>query len=109
MRKTVALLTVALISALAATLLLATVSGAGPVLQLALTGIEPETLVGESGGRLSVYGSGFTTATVSRLVGYGLLDTTFVNSEALQAVVPPGVPAGIYGVQVSEAAISGSG
>jgi hypothetical protein len=63
-------------------------------------------LVDTSGGMLSIYGSGFTTATVSRLVGYGLLDTTYVNSEALRAVVPPGVPASTYDVQVSEDGVS---
>ncbi|MGD2176431.1 MAG: IPT/TIG domain-containing protein, partial [Anaerolineae bacterium] len=106
MVKRVHLLTLVLVAALAGALLLATMAAASPALQLTLTGIEPEQLVSESGGRLSIYGSGFTSATVSRLVGYGLLDTTHINSKALQAVVPAGVPAGTYALQVSEAAIS---
>ncbi|MGD2144527.1 MAG: hypothetical protein PVF54_08635, partial [Anaerolineae bacterium] len=59
-----------------------------------------------SGGALSVYGSGFTSGTVCRLVRHGLLDTTFVNSDALRAVVPPGVPPDTYDVQVSDAGTS---
>lgn len=83
---------------------LATVTAvaARPSPQLTLTGVEPRTLLSTLGGTLSIYGTGFTTATVARLVGYGLLDTTFVNENALRAVVPPGVPAGIYALEVSE-------
>ena len=86
--------------------LLVGIAAAGPLPQLALAGIEPDTLVSQTGGTLSIYGSGFTAATVARLVGFGLLDTTTVNSTALQAVVPPGVPAGVYDLEVSEDTIS---
>ncbi|MFQ6101333.1 MAG: IPT/TIG domain-containing protein [Anaerolineae bacterium] len=106
MRKTVLLVTVALVAALAAVLLLVAFAAAKPLTQLALTGIEPDTLVSETGGTLSIYGSGFTTATISRLVGFGLLDTTYVNGTALLAVVPPGVPAGTYDLQVSQDTVS---
>ena len=106
MRKAVLPVVVTLIAALVAALLLTTIAAARPLDQLALTGIEPDTLVSETGGTLSIYGSGFTTATVARLVGFGLLDTTYVNSTALRAVVPPGLPAGTYDLQVSEDSIS---
>ena len=106
MRKTILLVTVALVAALAAALLLATIVAAKPLSQLALTGVEPDTLVSQTGGTLSIYGSGFTTATVARLVGYGLLDTTYVNSTALMAAVPPGVPAGTYDLEVTDAVTS---
>ncbi len=106
MRKAILLVAVALIAALAAALLLATIAAARPLPQLALTGVEPDTLTSETGGTLSIYGSGFTTATVARLVGFGLLETTYVNSKALMAVVPPGVPAGTYDLQVGDASIS---
>ncbi|RME35368.1 MAG: hypothetical protein D6793_07375, partial [Thermoflexia bacterium] len=79
---------------------------ARPSEQLALTGAEPRTLLSTTGGTLSIYGSGFTTATVVRLVGYGLLDTTFVHPGALRAVVPPGVPPGVYTLEVSESGYS---
>jgi hypothetical protein len=104
MRK--ALLITILIVAAALALLLATVAAASPLSQLTLISVEPDTLISQEGGALSIYGSGFTTTTVGRLVGHGLLNTTYVNSEALQAVVPPGVPAGTYDVQVSQAGMS---
>jgi len=106
MHKTVSFVVVALVAALALTLLLATFVAAKPLSQLTLTGVEPNLLISQIGGTLSIYGSGFTTATVARLVGYGLLDTTYVNSTALQAVVPPGVSSGVYDLQVSEDGIS---
>ncbi len=102
MCKTVLFVAVALTTALAAALLLVTIAAAGPLPQLVLTGIEPDTLTSEAGGTLSIYGSGFTTATVARLVGFGLLETTYVNSTALTAIVPPGIPAGTYDLQASE-------
>lgn len=104
MRK--ALLIIVLIVTPALALLLVGVAAARPLPELALTGIEPDRLVSQEGGALSVYGSDFTTSTVVRLVGHGLLDTTYVNSEALQAAVPPGVPPGTYDVQVSETGAS---
>ena len=92
----------ALILGLIAALATVTVAVARPSPQLTITGVEPRTLLSTTGGTLSIYGTGFTTATVARLVGYGLLDTAFVNQNALRAVVPPGVPAGVYALEVSE-------
>ena len=106
MRRIVILVVVALAAALVAALLLEISAAAKPLPQLALTSVEPNTLVSQTGGTLSIYGSGFTTATVARLVGFGLLNTTYVNSTALLAVVPPGAPTGIYDLQVSEDSIS---
>ncbi|MGB9775026.1 MAG: IPT/TIG domain-containing protein [Anaerolineae bacterium] len=95
-------ISMALILGLAAALVTVSAVAARPSPQLAITGVEPRTMLSTTGGTLSIYGSGFTTATIARLVGYGLLDTTFVNASALRAVVPPGVPAGVYAVEVSE-------
>ncbi len=102
LRRRAVLLVVVLVAGVVAAGLLASRVYAGPLAQLALSGVEPDTLVSQSGGTLSIYGSDFTTATVARLVGYGLLDTAYANSTALQAVVPPGVPAGTYDLEVSE-------
>ena len=66
-----------------------------------LTGLEPDTLIDVAGGSISLYGTGFTAQCAVRLVGYGLLNTTFVNEGALKAQVPAGVPAGTYDVRVS--------
>ncbi|MBE9470871.1 MAG: IPT/TIG domain-containing protein [Chloroflexi bacterium] len=101
MRKSV-LLAVVLVTGVVAVVSLATSAAASPLPQLALTGVEPDTLASQTGGTLSIYGSGFTTATIARLAGFGLLETTYVNSTALMAVVPPGIPAGTYDLQVSE-------
>jgi hypothetical protein len=68
---------------------------------LDITGVEPSTMVDAAGGTLSVYGEGFTADAVVRLVGYGLLPTTFVNETAITAQVPAGTPAGTYDVSVS--------
>lgn len=77
-------------------LLAATVSAQSPLFI-----IEPATLSTETGGTLSIYATGsagatFTTTTTVRLVGYGILSTHYVNPQALQAIVPPGLRAGAY-------------
>jgi len=102
--------TVVLAAGIAAACLLAGVAFAEPVGQLALTGVEPDTLRSETGGAVSVYGSGFITTTLVRLVGFNVLDTEVVNASLLQATVPPGVPDGTYDVQVSASgAFAGEG
>jgi hypothetical protein len=62
--------------------------------------VEPRRIPRETGGRLSIYGEGFGPGAVVRLVGYGLLDTMVVNSTALQAVVPPGLPENRFDLEV---------
>jgi hypothetical protein len=67
-----------------------------------LTDLEPRQVVNDSGATLSIYGSGFDSNCVVQLVGYGLLSTSYVNSRALTASMPPGVPAGTYTLRVSD-------
>jgi hypothetical protein len=62
--------------------------------------IEPDRISRESGGTLSIYGSGFRAGIAVRLVGYGLLDAALLNPTAIRAVVPPGLAEGRYGVEV---------
>lgn len=64
--------------------------------------VEPRSLQTGVGGNISVYGSGFTEDSVVRLKGVGLLTTTFVNTQALMAVVPGTVPPGEYTVEVRD-------
>jgi hypothetical protein len=71
-----------------------------------LSSVEPNTLLSKSGGTLSIYGEGFTTTAVARLVGHGLLETSFVDTTALKATVPPGIPAGTYDLQVMQEPLS---
>ena len=75
-----------------------------PAASLDIVGVEPGTLVSGIGGTLSVYGTGFTSATVVRLIGYGLLATSYVNETALTAQVPASVPVATYDVSVSDGA-----
>jgi hypothetical protein len=101
MRKTIIQAIVVLVIVLAAALLLTAIAAAKPPSQIDVTSIEPDTLPHETGGTISVYGSGFTATTLVRLVGYNVLATSFINENLLQATVPPGVPAGTYDLQVS--------
>ncbi len=78
--------------------------GVTQTVTLTLQSVEPRTLVSNNGGTLSLYGAGFTANTVARLVGYGLLPTTYLNASALTAQAPAGVPAGTYDLQVSDGA-----
>jgi hypothetical protein len=106
MRKLVAFIT-ALVAFTAAALLLTGIATAEPRSQQpTVNSVEPSTMLSEHGGTLSIYGSGFTATAATRLVGYGLLDTSYVDSTALQATVPAGVPAGTYDLQVIQEALS---
>jgi hypothetical protein len=99
MRRFVIGFTALSVAVLAACLLVVAVS-AGP-LPVSIGDVEPDTLSSEVGGMLTIYGSGFTTQTLTRLRGYNVLATTFVNPTLLQATVPPGAPAGTYDLVVS--------
>lgn len=70
--------------------------------------MEPKILVSGEGGPITVYGAGFDPGSVIRLVGWGVLNTTFISPGILQASVPPTLPPGTYGVAVirSDAATS---
>jgi len=69
---------------------------------LSVTGSEPRSLTFEQAATLSVYGSNFSAESRVRLVGYGILATTFINERALTAQIPNNVPLGMYRVEVSD-------
>ncbi len=71
-----------------------------PTPALWLSNVEPNTLVTGREHLISVYGAGFVQGTLVRLVGVGVLSTTFVNSGILQATVPANVPPGTYALEV---------
>jgi hypothetical protein len=73
-----------------------------PVLLVSVSGSEPAQVLSGSAFALSVFGANFTTTTLVRLVGFGLLDTSLVNSGALRAQVPASVPPGRYTVEVTD-------
>jgi hypothetical protein len=66
-----------------------------------ITGVEPGRISPLTGGSLSVYGTGFVQGTAVRLVGHGLLAATVINSMAISAVVPPGLPERTYDLVVA--------
>jgi hypothetical protein len=67
---------------------------------LSLASSEPADATSGQAGSLTVWGSGFQPGMVVRLVGYGLLDTTYVNSGLASAGLPASLPAGKYSIQV---------
>jgi hypothetical protein len=69
---------------------------------LSVTSSEPQRITRGEEGVLSIFGANFTTNTTVRLVGFGLLEATFVNSGALRAKVPNTVSANEYEVEVSD-------
>ena len=81
-----------------------------PTPTLTLTPIQPLVVTGSEPGQaqsgdqivLSVFGANFTPQTVVRLVGVGLLETTFANPNAVTAIVPATAPPGTYRIDVSD-------
>jgi len=72
--------------------------------QLVVTQSEPSSITVGQSGNLSILGANFSKSSIVRLVGYGFLTTTYVNSGALTAALPTSLPAGIYTVEVSDSA-----
>jgi uncharacterized repeat protein (TIGR01451 family) len=62
-----------------------------------LTGVDPVAIANNAAATLTVSGSGFENGAVVVLQGYSTLQTVFVSSTLLQAVVPAGVPGEING------------
>ncbi|MBN1874539.1 MAG: hypothetical protein JXA33_09945 [Anaerolineae bacterium] len=76
--------------------------------------VEPSSLRADIGGTISIYtavGVTFPETCTVRLVEYGILETTYVNPTAIQAIVPAGAKAGNYTLHVldSEGNVIGSG
>ncbi len=69
-----------------------------------MTGSEPSSILSGQEGILSVFGTNFTPQSMVRLVGIGLLQTTFVNGQALTAALPATLPPGKYAVEVVDPA-----
>ncbi|CAG0934533.1 hypothetical protein TFLX_03532 [Thermoflexales bacterium] len=65
-----------------------------------IASIEPTSIRRDRGGTLTVLGDGFEAASVVRLVNVGVLQTTFVNTTTLTALVPTEVKPGTYTVEV---------
>lgn len=81
-----------------------TIAEQTPVPQLTVTHTEPARITAGQSGNLSIIGTNFSANTTVRLVGFGFLNTNFVNSGALTAALPTNLPAGKYTIEVSDPA-----
>ncbi|MBP6015741.1 MAG: IPT/TIG domain-containing protein [Candidatus Promineofilum sp.] len=70
---------------------------AGP---LAITAIQPDTLINDVAVELVVTGRGFVNGSVVVINNFGGLETVFVSGSVLRATVPPGLSPGRYTVKV---------
>ncbi len=70
---------------------------AGPV---AVTGFEPTQVLNSDSRSITVFGVNFASTSVVRLVGVGVLSTSFLNSTTLTAGLPSNLSPGLYQVQV---------
>lgn len=80
--------------------LLTTTTPTIPASPLALTGVQPNTVSNSYSSELAITGQGFQNGAVVVLDGYGGLNTTFVSSNLLTAVLPAAVPAATYTLRV---------
>jgi hypothetical protein len=71
---------------------------------ISVTSSEPSRITRGQEATLSIFGANFTANTTVRLIGFGLLQTTLVNSSALTAKVPNTVATGEYQIEVSDPA-----
>lgn len=69
---------------------------------LRVTSSEPKRVTRGQEMILSIFGANFTSNTTVRLIGFGLLETTLVNSAALTAKVPSSVAVNEYQIEVSD-------
>lgn len=69
---------------------------------ITVTYTEPAQITAGQSATLSILGANFSTSTTVRLVGFGFLATTFVNSSALTAALPASIPVGAYLIKVAD-------
>lgn len=69
-----------------------------------INAFEPAAIAAGTERTLTVFGANFTDQTTIRLVGIGLLESTFVNSTTMTAKLLSSFPAGTYPVEVSDPA-----
>ncbi len=70
---------------------------------LGIVSVAPNLIANEVANTISVGGSAFEVDLLVSLDGYGSLSTGYVSPTTLSAVVPNGIPAGVYTVVVTNA------
>jgi hypothetical protein len=78
------------------------------VVALGIVSVAPNLIVNSTDNTISIGGSDFQSGSVVSLDGYGPLSTTYVSPTTLTAVVPNGIPAGVYTVSVTNLDASGA-
>lgn len=68
---------------------------------VAVSSVSPGLLPLNNGGAISIQGKEFTYGAQVSLEEYGPLDTRFINSETLSAIVPASLSAGTYTLRVT--------
>jgi hypothetical protein len=77
-------------------------AAATAVQPIVVTGSEPGQVTAGEESVLSVFGANFTSQTVVRLVGVGLLATTFANASAVTAIIPSNALPGTFRIEVTD-------
>jgi hypothetical protein len=67
---------------------------------LGITDVQPRTISANTSVNLVVTGTDFVDGAVVVLSNYGALDTSFVSATNLTAMLPAGIPAGVYSLTV---------
>jgi len=70
---------------------------------LGIVSVAPNLILNNVSNTISVGGNEFDVASVVSLDGYGSLSTSYVSPTTLSAVVPNGIPAGVYTLTVTNA------
>ena len=78
-----------------------TASATSPFGSISVTAAEPTLAAYGQEVILTILGANFGTDTTVRLLGFGILQTEYVNSSALRATVPGTISPGSYGIEVS--------
>lgn len=68
---------------------------------LLITGVSPNTISNQQSNTITVTGIDFVMGAVISLGNFGSLNTSFFSNTTLLAVVPPGIPVGIYTITVT--------
>ncbi|MCB9419016.1 MAG: IPT/TIG domain-containing protein [Ardenticatenaceae bacterium] len=70
------------------------------VIMVAVTAVQPTSVSNTVATELVITGADFADGAVVILTGYGALETTFVSSSVLRAVLPADTPPGVYTLTV---------
>lgn len=68
---------------------------------LSISSINPSTISNQQDNTIAISGNDFVVGSVVSLDGYGSLSTSYFSSTTLTALIPSGVPVGIYTVTVT--------